>query len=131
MIGAGPAGLAAAITLARGGCKVIAHEAHSRVGQRFRSDLQGLENWSSACDALEDLGWWGLPATFARIDCREGTAFDAWGQANPIRSRQPLFHMVERGCGAGILDSMLLRQACELGLLIMHGREIVKSAACD
>lgn len=44
IVGAGPAGLAAAITLARAGRAVIVHEAQAEVGYRFQRDLQGLEN---------------------------------------------------------------------------------------
>jgi flavin-dependent dehydrogenase len=44
--GAGPAGLAAAIMLARAGRDVVVHEARREVGFRFGRDLQGLENRS-------------------------------------------------------------------------------------
>lgn len=50
--GAGPAGLAAAITLARAGGREVAHEAHPIVGYRFQRDLQGLENRTSEEDVL-------------------------------------------------------------------------------
>jgi len=39
--GTGPAGLAAAITLAHAGCKVIVHETQKAVGHRFGGDYQG------------------------------------------------------------------------------------------
>lgn len=51
--GAGPAGLAAAITLAREGVSVQVHEARNEVGYRFQRDLQGLENWTTQQDVLQ------------------------------------------------------------------------------
>ncbi|MBI5875899.1 MAG: NAD(P)-binding protein [Deltaproteobacteria bacterium] len=59
IVGAGPAGLVAAINLAKAGCKVTVYEEKSEVGHRFHGDFQGLENWSSEEDAavlLERLG---------------------------------------------------------------------------
>jgi flavin-dependent dehydrogenase len=113
--GAGPAGLAAAITLARAGRGVVVHEAQSTVGARFARDLQGLENWSGE-DALAELERLGLPGDFTHLACREGMAFDAWGRAYPVRSRAPLFYMIERGPRAGSLDSALFRCARRLGV---------------
>lgn len=113
--GAGPAGLAAAITLARAGRAVRVHEAHAEVGYRFQRDLQGLENWTTRQDALEVLQALGIATDFRMLPCRAGTAFDAWGEAYPIRSREPLFYMVERGPGPDTLDTALLQQARQLG----------------
>jgi len=114
--GAGPAGLASAITLARAGRRVIVHEAQREVGYRFQGDLQGLENWTATRDVLEELRGLGLTTAFATLACREGTAFDAWGRAYPVRSGAPLFYMVERGPGPGSLDAALLAQARGLGV---------------
>ncbi|HEC18366.1 MAG TPA: FAD-binding protein [Gammaproteobacteria bacterium] len=114
--GAGPAGLAAAITLAKAGRKVILHEAKAGVGYRFKSDLQGIENWSTKRDALAVLNEQGISTNFDKIPGLQGTAFDAWGKAYEIRSREPLFYMVERGPRPGSLDTALLNQALELGV---------------
>ncbi len=114
--GAGPAGLAAAITLAHAGRPVIVHEARSEVGYRFQRDLQGLENWTGARDALDSLRELGIMPECKWIPCRQGTAFDAWGQPYGIHSHEPLFYMVERGSGPDTLDTALLRQATGLGV---------------
>ncbi len=48
--GAGPAGLAAALTIAKAGGKAVVHELKGEVGARFHGDFQGLENWTTAED---------------------------------------------------------------------------------
>lgn len=116
IVGAGPAGLAAAITLAQVGRKVVVHEAHNEVGHRFGGDFQGLENWSSDEDVLSVLAGQGLSTEFVALPCRNGIAFDPQGRDYRIASDEPLFYLVERGPGPGTLDSALLRQAQSLGV---------------
>jgi len=114
--GAGPAGLAAAITLAKAGRQVVVHEVHKEVGYRFGRDFQGLENWSSDEDVLSFLDRRGLATDFTALPCHNGIAFDATGKRYQIESDEPLFYLVERGSGLGTLDSALLRQAQDLGV---------------
>src|SRR3990170_4465697 len=114
--GAGPAGLAAAVTLARAGRRVVVHEARNEVGARFGGDLQGLENWTSRHDVLEDLRQLGISTGFEVLPCRRGEAYDAWERSYPVCSAAPLFYMVERGPGPGTLDAALLQQARSLGV---------------
>jgi len=121
IVGAGPAGLAAAITLARAGQRVVVHEAAQEVGHRFGADLQGLENWSTQPDVLDELRAVGLTTAFDKVPCARGLAFDAWGSQHEIRSARPLFYLVERGPGPGTLDSALLRQALALGADVRFG----------
>ncbi len=114
--GAGPAGLAAAITLARAGRQVVVHEAYKEVGHRFGGDFQGLENWTTQEDVLSCLEALGLTIDFtARPGCRV-SVFDPARKCYEIESEEPLFYLVERGPGPGTLDSALLEQACSLGV---------------
>ncbi len=114
--GAGPAGLTAAIVLARAGRKVVVYEAQGEVGSRFGRDFQGLENWSTAKDVLSSMEEEGLDTCFTAMPCHRGTVYDARGNAYGIDSEQPLFYMIERGPGPGSLDSALLEQALGLGV---------------
>jgi len=114
--GAGPAGLAAAITLARAGRRVLVHEAQCVVGHRFDGDFQGLENWSTQQDALDLLRELGITTEFAMLPCSRGYSFDAWGERYDLAGSKPLFYLVERGPGAGTLDTALLEQARGLGV---------------
>lgn len=116
--GAGPAGLAAAITLANAGQHVTVHEANPEVGVRFQRDLQGLENWSSNVDILDEFSAFGLSLDFKRHPAVAGTAFDAWGKSYPIKSQTPLFYTIERGPGPGTLDRSLLQQATSIGVRV-------------
>lgn len=116
--GAGPAGLAAAITLARAGRAVEVHEAHDCVGFRFGHDLQGLENWSTQGDVLEALQAQGLTTDFEMMPGHEGHAYDSRGTHYRLHSEQPFFYLIVRGSAAGSLDDALLRQARSLGVEI-------------
>lgn len=122
--GAGPAGLAAAITLAHAGVSAVVHEAQAEVGYRFQRDLQGLENWSTEEDALAVLKNLGIDTDFKVLSCRKGTVFDAWDHAYGVHSKAPLFYMVERGPGAGSLDHALLQQAVGLGVEVRYNSRL-------
>ncbi len=50
VIGAGPAGLVAAINLAKADFAVMLHESAPSVGHRFHGDFQGIENWTTEDD---------------------------------------------------------------------------------
>lgn len=46
VVGAGPAGLAAAMTARAAAASVTVYEKHSHTGARFHGDFRGLENWA-------------------------------------------------------------------------------------
>src|SRR3546814_11054209 len=86
VVGAGPAGLACAIALARAGRHVVVREWHRDVGARFHGDFQGLENWSDERDALDELAAAGIQATFEHHPVLQGTVYDPRG--NLYRSEE-------------------------------------------
>lgn len=121
VVGAGPAGLACAIALARGGRRVVVREWHRDVGTRFHDDFQGLENWSSDRDVLDELAANGIQATFLHYPVSQGTIYDSRGNLYRVQSGQPLFYLVRRGGGVDCLDHALLHQAVEAGVDVRLG----------
>ena len=94
----------------------LVHEAAAAVGMRHQQDHQGLENWTTERDALDDFREHGLTCDFARTPCREGVVFDAWDNRYEFHSESPVFYLIERGPGRGTFDSALLAQARDLGV---------------
>ena len=64
VIGAGPAGLVAAMNLAKSGFAVTLHESGPSVGHRFHGDFQGIENWTTASDVTDFLKWINVEVNF-------------------------------------------------------------------
>lgn len=116
IVGAGPAGLACAISLARQGRRVVVREWHAEVGHRFHDDFQGLENWSDERDVLDELAASGIAANFEHQAVTRGTVFDSCGRTYTVHSARPLFYLVRRGRGEGTLDRALLQQALAAGV---------------
>jgi|TARA_R110002126_G_scaffold50089_32_gene138330 flavin-dependent dehydrogenase len=121
IVGAGPAGLACAIILARAGRKVIVREWHKTVGSRFHGDYQGLENWSGKRDVLEELNEAGIETSFNAHPVCDGTAYDYRGEAYPITGDRTLYYLVQRGGQEGSLEQGLLEQAVSVGVDIRFG----------
>jgi flavin-dependent dehydrogenase len=119
VIGAGPAGLVAAINLAQAGFAVTIHEAASRVGHRFNGDFQGIENWTTQDDVREFLISLRVHVNFRFEPYMGGIFFSPSSERREIRTRQPLFYLVERGGREGCLDFGLLRQAEAAGVRVV------------
>ena len=124
IVGAGPAGLACAIVLAQAGRDVTVREWHADVGHRFHEDFQGLENWSRAGDALDELRSAGIATDFEHHAFDSGTVFDPAGRRYPVRGVRPLFYLVRRGRTDGTLDRALLDQARAAGVEVRFGDRV-------
>jgi flavin-dependent dehydrogenase len=115
--GAGPAGLAAAITLARADYAVTVYEKAKDCGTRFKGDLQGLENWTSTIDVIDEMRKIGLMANnFHCAPCSSLNALAANKKITTLHSPQPFFYLVKRGARPDTLDQGLKEQALTLGV---------------
>ncbi len=116
--GAGPAGLAASLTVMASGRRARVYEKQSDVGHRFHGDFQGLENWTSDEDVLQELTSLGISTTFEYVAVREIVAFDPDGKQKIFHSQRPLLYLVRRGDQTGSLDYALKQQALAAGVEI-------------
>jgi flavin-dependent dehydrogenase len=124
VVGAGPAGLAAAIVARRTGRRVVVYERGRDVGGRFHGDFQGLENWSAEGDVLEEMRAIGIEPTFDAVPFREQVCFGPDGREHVFRSAQPFYYLVRRGSGPGTLDRSLKEQALAAGAEIRFGERV-------
>ena len=119
IVGAGPAGLGAALTARAAGASVTVYEKHSRAGARFHGDFQGLENWTTDEDALAELERLGAPLIPAPTGVREIVCFDPRGTPHRLRSpNRPIFYLVKRGSGQDSFDTALVHQALRAGATV-------------
>ncbi|WP_456440089.1 NAD(P)/FAD-dependent oxidoreductase [Caldithrix abyssi] len=129
IIGAGPAGLTAAINLVKAGFKAIVHEKNDDVGNRFNGDFQGIENWSSDEDARSFLKNHGLEINFLCAPYGNGEFFGPNLKGIKIKTNEPLFYLIERGTGEQSFDQGLKRQALEAGVQFIWKDNVVKLPA--
>ncbi len=122
--GAGPAGLAAALAVAGAGRAACVYERREDVGKRFHGDFQGLENWTTDADVLEELASLGIDGGFEHTPFHEVTCFSPDGTSREFRSTQPLFYLIRRGSEAGCLDTALKQQALDVGVEIRFGETL-------
>lgn len=122
--GAGPAGLTAAITLAKAGYDVEIFEARPTVGARFIGDFQVIENMSRAEDSAEMLKRFGLSTNFFIHPVSSAVFFDYRLQSQPVQSRRPFGYFIRRGPEGETLDRGLLAQALAAGAKVRYQTRI-------
>jgi flavin-dependent dehydrogenase len=125
--GAGPSGLAAAITLARAGRAVEVHEAKRDVGMRFIGDLQVIEGASESEPVPDFLDRIGVERNFYFRPATWATFYDHRRVARTIRSAKPYGWFIRRGAEEGTLDRGLLAQARALGVDVKFNSRLAQA----
>ncbi len=124
VVGAGPAGLAAALAARSVGMAVIVFEKNNDVGCRFYGDYQGLENWTTDVDVLDELECLGIEPGFEAVPVYGIVCFDHKGTDYPTSSGTPIFYLVRRGSAHGALDQALKDQVLNAGITIRFGQPL-------
>lgn len=128
ILGGGISGLATAINLAKAGINVTVHERYDESGKRFRGDLQGIENWSTEENVLDDLKKANIELNFKHTPFNKVTLTD--GKKEFTReSKEPLFYLVKRGPFEDSLDTSLANQAKRLGVTFHYRSTIPQEEA--
>ena len=122
--GAGPSGLAAAISLARAGRAVEVHEAKKDVGTRFIGDIQIIEGSSESEPVPDFLDRIGIERNFYFRPATWATFYDHRNNARTIKSRDPYGYFIRRGAEDTTLDRGLLAQAREHGAKVIFNSRI-------
>jgi flavin-dependent dehydrogenase len=120
ILGAGPAGLTAAIVLARAGKPVVVYERGSNVGGRHHGDLEAFENWTSIEDVWDEFSGWGLVRNFSSTPLYTLTVYgpDFQNIGRVEDDHHPLYYWTRRGSMEGSVDHGLLAQALAAGVQI-------------
>lgn len=128
ILGAGPAGLSAAINLARSGYNVDIFEKSADVGSRFCGDFQGLENWSDKEDVLKLFNDMNIDVNFKYNPFLKLKIFNG-SKIWDFRCKRPAFYLVRRGSKEETLDTALKKQALDLGVNIHFNKTIPENGA--
>ncbi len=125
IMGAGLSGLAAAIILAKSGKEVHVYDIREDSGARFDGDFQGLENWTSEDDFIDELRGWGIdPDEFRVTPFHEVDVIHPDDEITRAWSPEIAFRVVERGTAHHTIDQGLKRQAIAAGATIHYNTKI-------
>jgi len=124
ILGAGPAGLTAAINLGKAGYRVRVYERRRDVGMRFHNDTEGLESWNRTRDALDEFGAMSLDINFDYVPLSLLTGVAPDMKTYEIEAKKDVIYLLRRGPASGTLDHGLKEQALSAGVEIRFNQQI-------
>lgn len=127
--GGGISGLATAICLAKRGYDVEVHEKRKEIGGRFKGDLQGLENWTSSQDVMDEIEEMGLGIHLIHTPLPALDLLVNGKDIIPIHTNKALSYLVKRGTDFDSLDQILYRKALDLNVMVRLESKIDPSKA--
>jgi flavin-dependent dehydrogenase len=110
--------------IAEQGRQAAIYEKHDDVGHRFHGDFQGLENWTTNQDVLEEFVSLGIKTNFDHLPIHELTIYGPGGTQRTVSSQQPLLYIISRGPQTGSLDYALKQQVQQCGAEIRFSQTI-------
>lgn len=102
----------------------MVYDRRAEVGARFHGDFQGLDNWSTKGDVLDELESYGIEPSFKFAPFNEAVMYGPDGREYVCRSSRPLWYLVQRGTTPGTLDQALKQQALDADVELKLGTTV-------
>jgi len=123
VLGAGPAGLSAAICLAKNGCKVDVFEETSVVGGHTGNNIQAIRNYGVDKGVIGKIEQTGIKLSHLNPIYRI-MKYSPSHRCDEIYSKEePIFYTFKRGVDSESLENQLAEQAQEKGANIILGKK--------
>ena len=130
IVGAGIAGMTAAINLSKFGKSVIIYEKNDSIGASRHGDLEGIENWILSKNLPESIAECGID--FNGIP--KFPIFEFFVHLNgikpvKIKSQEPFFYIVKRGTSIDSFDNYLAERCNSLNVKFLFNQSYDISTA--
>ena len=128
IVGAGIAGMTAAINLAKNGKSVIIYEKKNCIGGSRDGDFEGLENWIFSKGLPDSVAECGIDFnSIPKTPIFEFFVHVKGKQPIRVKSQDPFFHIVNRGTSSDSFDNYLTEICKSLNIEFLFNQNLIKS----